>query len=511
MSVLESLQLGFATALLPHNLLMCLVGVTLGTVVGLIPGVGALTAISILLPVTYYLEPGTAIIMLAGIYYGAQYGGSTAAILMNMPGTPTHAVTCLDGYPMAKDGRAGPALFITTISSFIGGIFAITLMTFLAPVIAEFALSFQSAEYFAVMLFGLIAASTLSTGSPVKGLAMVALGVGLGLIGRDITSGQARFQFGFNELSDGVSLAALAMGMFGVAEILNNLTQRRKEPFKVGSISLKSLVPSLEEAKRSIMPTVRGTGIGSIAGILPGVGPTIAAFMSYALEKRVSKTPERFGHGAVEGVAAPEASNNASVQSAFIPTLSLGVPGDAIGAVLLAALMLHGIAPGPSLVTEQAPVFWGLIASFWIGNLILLVLNIPLIGLWVSILRIPYNFLYPAMLFFICIGVYSINFSTFDVFVVIFAGIFGFLLMRFGYPAAPLLLGFILGPMIEENLRRAMMVSRGDPMIFFNSTISLIFIVMSVGVIALTAWRAWRTRSWRRLQNQGANECATKP
>jgi putative tricarboxylic transport membrane protein len=499
MSVFESLQLGFATALLPQNLLFCLIGVTLGTVVGLIPGLGALTAISILLPVTYYLDPATAIIMLAGIYYGAQYGGSTASILMNMPGTPTHAVTCLDGYPMAKQGRAGPALFITTISSFVGGCAAITLMMFLGPMVAELALRFQSAEYFAVMLFGLVAASTLSTGSPLKGLAMVVLGVGLGFIGRDITTGVARFTFGFPQLSDGLSLAALAMGMFGVAEILNNMSQRALEPFKVGSVKLRSLLPSRREMRQSTAPTLRGTAIGSVAGILPGVGPTIAAFMAYAVEKRVSSEPERFGNGAVEGVAAPEAANNAAVQSAFIPTLSLGVPGDAVGAILLAALMLHGIAPGPGLVLDQAPVFWGLIASFWIGNVLLLILNIPLIGVWVSILRIPYDYLYPAMLLFICIGVYSINFSTFDVLVVVIAGLAGFVLMNFGFPAAPLLLGFILGPMIEENLRRAMMVSRGNPEIFINSPISFTFLSLTLAVLVMTGLRVWRTRRGRRL------------
>jgi len=499
MSVLDSLQLGFATALLPQNLLFCLIGVTLGTVVGLIPGLGALTAISILLPVTYYLDPATAIIMLAGIYYGAQYGGSTASILMNMPGTPTHAVTCLDGYPMAKQGRAGPALFITTISSFVGGCTAITLMMFLGPVVAELALRFQSAEYFAVMLFGLVAASTLSTGAPLKGLAMVVLGVALGFIGRDITTGVARFTFGFPQLSDGLSLAALAMGMFGVAEILNNMAQRATEPFKVGSVSLRALMPSRTEMRQSTAPTLRGTAIGSVAGILPGVGPTIAAFMAYAVEKRVAKQPERFGQGAVEGVAAPEAANNAAVQSAFIPTLSLGVPGDAVGAILLAALMLHGIAPGPGLVLDQAPVFWGLIASFWIGNVLLLILNIPLIGVWVSILRIPYDYLYPAMLLFICIGVYSINFSTFDVLVVVIAGLAGFVLMNFGFPAAPLLLGFILGPMIEENLRRAMMVSRGSPEIFVNSPISLTFLLLTLAVLLMTGLRVWRGRRGRRL------------
>lgn len=481
-----NLALGFATALEPVNLAFCAFGVTVGTIVGLLPGIGAVTAISILLPLTFYMEAHTAIIMLAGIYYGAQYGGSTASILLNMPGTSTHAVTCLDGYPMSKQGRAGVALFVTTISSFVGGSCAILLMMVFGPIIADVALRFQSAEYFTVMLFGLVAASTLSSGSPLKGLAMVTLGVILGFIGIDLTSGVSRFQFGMYQLSDGLNLVALAMGLFGVAEILSNLMNRFAVPFTIQRVSMRSLLPTRDDVRRSVWPTLRGTTIGSAAGILPGVGPTIASFMAYAAEKRVAKEPERFGHGAVEGVAAPEAANNASVQAAFIPTLSLGVPGDAIGAILLAALMLHGIAPGPSLVTDQPVVFWGLIASFWIGNVLLLILNIPLIGVWVSILRIPYSALYPAMLFFICMGVYSINYNVFDIFVVIIAGIVGTFMLMLKFPAAPLLLGFILGPMIEENLRRALMVSRGDLSIVVGSPISAGFMAATVLILVVT-------------------------
>jgi putative tricarboxylic transport membrane protein len=373
----SNIALGFTTALQPLNLAIVAFGVTLGTLAGVLPGVGAITAISILLPLTFYMDPTSALIMLAGIYYGAQYGGSTTSILMNIPGTSTHAVTCLDGYPLAKQGRAGPAMFIAGVTSFVGGSFAILLMMFLAPPIAEIALKFQSAEYVNVMLFGLVSASTLSAGSPLKGLAMVTFGLVLGVVGMDLTSGVYRFNFGFLELSDGLNLVAVAMGLFGVAEILMNLMKGASAPFTIQSVKLKDLLPTWSDIRLSILPTARASVIGAVCGILPGVGPTIASFMGYAAEKRVAKRPERFGRGAMEGIAAPEAANNAAAQAGFIPTLSLGLPGDAIGAVLLGALLLHGIAPGPSIVTEQAGLFWGLIGSFWIGNVLLLILNIP--------------------------------------------------------------------------------------------------------------------------------------
>ncbi len=486
MSLVSNLALGFATALQPFNLSVCAIGVTLGTVAGVLPGVGAITAISILLPLTFYMPPHSAIIMLAGIYYGAQFGGSQSSILMNIPGTSTHAVTCLDGYPLSKQGRAGPAMFMAGICSFAGGTFAILLMMLVGPAIASIALQFQSAEYCSVMIFGLVAASTLSAGSPLKGLAMVAFGVVLGFVGIDMTSGIYRFSFGFMELSDGLNLVAVAMGLFGVAEILLNLMKGATKPFTVQSVKLRDLTPTKEDLRVSIFPTIRAMFIGSGCGILPGVGPTIASFMAYAAEKQLSKYPERFGTGVIEGVAAPEAANNASVQAAFIPTLSLGVPGDAMGAVLLGALMLHGIAPGPSIVTDQPVIFWGLIASFWIGNVLLLILNIPLIGIWVNLLRIPYQALYPAMLLFICIGVYTINYNVFDVFIVILFGIVGALMMVMQFPAAPLLLGFILGPMIEENLRRALLVSRGNLGILVGSPISAGFFIATIAVLLLT-------------------------
>lgn len=488
MDLLSNISLGFATALQPFNLLVCAFGVTLGTLAGVLPGVGAITAISILLPITFYMQPESALIMLAGIYYGAQYGGSQASIMMNIPGTSTHAVTCLDGYPLSKQGRAGPAMFVAAVSSFFGGTSAIILMMVLGPAIAEVALEFQSTEYFSVMVFGLVTASTLSAGSPLKGLAMVAFGVALGFVGIDLTSGVNRFQFGFIDLSDGLNLVAVAMGIFGVAEILMNLMTHAAAPFRIQSVKLRALVPTWLDVRLSAMPTVRSTVVGAGCGILPGVGPTIASFMAYAAEKRLSKHPERFGKGAIEGVAAPEAANNASVQAAFIPTLSLGVPGDAMGAVLLGALLLYGIAPGPSIVTEQPVIFWGLIASFWIGNVLLLILNLPLIGIWVNILRIPYRALYPAMLFFICIGVYTINYNVFDIFIVILFGFVGVVMMILEFPAAPLLLGFILGPMIEQNLRRALLISRGDLSILIESPISAGFLAATVLVLVLSLW-----------------------
>jgi len=480
---------GILTALEPDNLLFCFLGVTVGMVVGVLPGIGALAAISLLLPITYYMEPTAAIIMLAGIFYGAQYGGSTSSILMNMPGDASSAVTCLDGYPMAKQGRAGVALFITTIASFVGGSFAILLLIFFAPMIADLALRFGAAEYFAVMLFGLVAGSALSGGAFLKAAAMVSLGIVLGLVGTDMQTAYPRFLLGFrDQLFDGLNLVAVAMGLFGVAEILVNLMRAESTPFSVQSVKLRSLIPSWKDIKDSIMPTLRGSAVGSGAGMLPGTGPTISAFIAYAVEVRSSRTPERFGKGAIEGVASPEAANNASVQAAFIPTLSLGIPGNATAAILLGALMIHGIVPGPNLITKEAELFWGLIGSFWIGNLILLILNIPLIGIWVSILRIPYRALYPAMLFFVCIGVYSVNNSMFDLYVTLLFGLVGAGMMVLGFPAAPLLLGFILGPLIEEHLRNALLISRGEFGILFDSPISIGFHAASALLIGTSLY-----------------------
>ncbi|EKF41620.1 transmembrane protein [Nitratireductor indicus C115] len=488
MEILTNLEAGFAVALQWDNILFCFIGVTLGTIIGLLPGIGALSTISMLLPITFYMDPTTAIIMLAGVFYGAQYGGSTASILLNIPGTSANAVTCLDGHPMAKNGRAGVALALTTITSFVGGSFSILVMIFLTPYIARFALEFGAAEYFSIAVFGLIAASTLSRGSALKGLAMVVVGVLLGIVGMDVNSGVQRFNFGILELSDGLSIVALAMGLFGVAEILSNLLRYSGEPYKIDKVTYASLMPTRQDIRDSTPSTVRGMLIGCLCGILPGAGPTIASFMAYAAEKRASRHPERFGTGVVQGIAAPEAANNASVQSAFIPTLSLGIPGDSVMAVLLGALIIHGIVPGPTLVLEQPQLFWGLVASFWVGNIILLALNLPLIGLFVQILRIPYDALYIAMLFFICIGVFTIRNNVFDIFVMLGFGLVGTFMLIARFPAAPLLLGFILGPMIEENMRRALLLSRGDWLTFVDSPITATCAVLSVVSLVWSFW-----------------------
>ena len=489
MNTLELLALGFEQALTPEALMFCLLGVSLGTFIGVLPGIGSLTTIALCLPLTFHLEPLSGLIMLAGIFYGAQYGSSTASILLNVPGSAPAAITCLDGYPLSRQGRAGVALFITTIASFIGGSYAILLLVFFAPVLANFAISFSSADYFSIMILALTAASTLSVGSPTKGLAMVVLGLLLGLVGTDINSGQFRFTFGIPALTDGISLVALAMGLFGIAEILNNLSSGNTPPTIKEKITLKNMLPTKDDMKAFRFSCLRGSLIGSFIGMLPGTGPTIATFMAYATEKKISRTPEKFGHGAIEGISAPEAANNASVQAAFIPTLTLGVPGDAIMAVMLGGLLVHGITPGPQLVNTDAALFWGVVASFWIGNVILLILNLPMIGLWVKLLSIPYRFLFPAVLFLICIGVYSVNNSSIDVLLTLGFGILGFYFNRHGNPSAPLLLGFVLGPLIEENFRRALVLSDSQLITFVERPISLIFLLLTLTILVFSFTR----------------------
>lgn len=484
MDFLHGLQTGLQTALTWHALMYCFIGVTVGTFVGVLPGIGALAAISLALPLTYYLDPTDALIMLAGIFYGAQYGGSTASILLNLPGTATAAITCLDGYPLAKQGKAPLAIFVTAINSFVGSSIAIVLVMGFAPMIAEFALEFGAEDYFAVMLLGLVAASTLTIGSPFKALSMVAFGLALGMVGTDVNTGQFRFTFGFFELADGFSIVAVAMGLFGVAEIISNIGQPQSTIHSVGRIRFTDMLPKRGEWRQIVGPTLRGSGIGSFVGALPGTGPGIASLMAYAAERRLSKTPERFGQGALEGISAPEAANNASVQSAFIPMLSLGIPGDAIVAVLMGAMILHGITPGPNLINQEPQMFWGLIMSFWVGNLMLLVLNIPLIGVWVRLLSIPYHLLYPGILVFVCLGVYSSDNNVFDIFVVLGFGVLGYGMRRWGFPATPVLLGFILGPLLEENFRRAMLLSKGDLTVFVQSPISAVFMGLSVLFLA---------------------------
>jgi len=499
METLDGLLLGLKAALVPQTLLYCFIGVFLGTLIGVLPGIGALAAISLLLPITYYIEPTAAIVMLAGVYYGAQYGGSTASILLNLPGTPSSVVACLDGYPMAKEGRAGVALFMVTIASFIGSMLGIVVLVLFAPSIAEFGLKFGAAEYFSMMVLGLVAASTLASGSPVKGLAMVVLGLLIGTIGVDVNSGQSRFDFGILQLMDGVNLVALAMGIFGVSEIIASVLQAR-DGVVAKKITMRSMVPRRQELRDSAIPMLRGTGVGGFFGALPGTGASIASFMSYALEKRVAKDPSRFGKGAIEGLTAPEAANNAAAQTAFVPTLSLGIPGDAVMALMLGALIMHGIQPGPRLMTEQPELFWGLIVSFGIGNVMLLILNIPMIGLWVAILKIPYRMLYPAILVFIGLGVYSVNSNTFDILMVAVIGLMGYGMMVMRFEAAPLLLGFVLGPLMEENLRRALLISRGQMSTFIDRPISATLLALSLALVLWSFFAAFRRSVKARIQ-----------
>ncbi|KKN65681.1 hypothetical protein LCGC14_0479060 [marine sediment metagenome] len=487
MDMLSNLALGAQVAFTGEALLFCFIGVFLGTFVGALPGIGPLVAISVALPLTFGLDPTVALIMLAGIFYGAQYGGSITSILLNLPGTASTAVTALDGYPMTKSGRPGLALFINAAASFCGGSFAILLVMGFAPAIASIALGFNSTEYFSVMFLGLVAASTLSNGSTIKSLVMVVFGLILGLVGMDPNSGVPRFTFGLINFYDGVSLIAVAMGLFGVAEIIHKMTQA-ETPRVVSTpsrIPMKSMLPSRAEFRQLWGPILRGSTLGSIIGALPGAGPSIASFMAYAMEKKVSKDPGKFGKGAVEGVAAPEAANNASVQSAFIPTLSLGIPGDVVMAVLLGAMMMHGVTPGPQFITNEPAMFWGLIVSFWVGNLILLILNIPLIGVFVKIMSVPSRILYPTVIFFICMGSYSVNNSVFDVFVTLFFGVAGYVLLRFRFHPAPVLLGFILGPLMEENLRRSLVISRGDITVFLDRPISVALLSLTLLLILM--------------------------
>lgn len=496
--ILGNLALGFATALTLTNLFYCFLGVFLGTLLGVIPGIGVLVSISLLFPITFHLDTTAAVVMLAGIYYGTAYGGSTSAILLNVPGTPNAAVACLDGHPMARQGRAGEALFMTTIASFVGGSIGIILMTLFSPIIAENALYFGSAEYFSLMVLGLVAASTISAGSPVKGLAMVVLGILFGLVGTDVNSGDLRFTFGLLELSEGLSLVAFAMGLFGLTEIISSVRTMHATPFERKSITFRSMIPSREGARRSVLPMLRGSGVGSFFGTLPGTGSLIAAFMAYAVERKVAREPERFGAGAIEGVVAPESANNAADQTAFIPTLSLGIPGSATMAIVLGLLIMHGITPGPQLMTNEPSLFWGLIASFWIGNLLLLILNIPLIGIWLRLLTVPYRFLYPTIIMFVCVGVFSVSGSAFDIFVVFLFGLLGYVFRLLDFPPAPLILGFVLGPMMEEHFRRALLYAGGDALTFVKTPVSAAILVVVAIVLIWSTVSALRAKARRR-------------
>ena len=494
MDLLDNLMLGLTTALAWNNLLWCIIGVALGTLIGVIPGVGTLATMSLLFPITYHLEPTAALIMLAGIWYGSTYGGSTASILLNLPGTPANAVTCLDGFPMAKQGRGGVALLMTTVASFVGASVGILLLTLFSEPISSIAFKFGPAEYFSLMVLGLVAASVVSSGSAIKGITMVVGGVMLGLVGTDVNSGVSRFDFGIPELQDGVGIVALAMGLFGITEIIASINHVKAADREM-DVSMKSMLPTRDEVKRSWAPMARGSGIGAWLGVLPGVGPTVSAFMSYAVEKRVSKTPERFGKGAIEGIMAPETSNSASDMASFIPTLTLGIPGSVTMALIMGAMLIHGIQPGPSMLTEQPAMFWGLVMSFWIGNIILVILNIPMIGMWIRVLTIPYHILYPAIVMFVCIGVYGVNNNVFDVYLVLVFGIAGYVLRVLHFEPAPLLLGYVLGPMLEENFRRAVLLSRGSFHTFIERPISMWVLILTVALLVWGIWSTLRQRS----------------
>lgn len=481
--LIGNLALGLGVAATPFNLLFALLGCLLGTLIGVLPGIGPVATIAMLLPVTFYLPPVSALIMLAGIYYGAQYGGSTTAILIRLPGESSSVVTCLDGNAMARNGRAGAALAVAALGSFFAGTVATALIALFSPALAALAQQFGAADYFSLMLLGLVAAVVLASGSVIEALGMILVGLLLGFVGSDVNSGAPRFTFGIPELSDGVNFVPVAMGLFGIAEIIANL-ERGAQPAGGTAGRIGRLWPNRAEFRRATPAVLRGTGIGALLGILPGGGAILSSFAAYTLEKRLSRTPEAFGSGMIEGVAAPEAANNAGAQTSFVPLLTLGIPSNPVMALMVGAMMIHGVAPGPQMMTNQPDLFWGVIASMWIGNLMLVVINLPLIGLWVRLLAIPYRYLFPAILLFCCIGVYSLNNSTFDVLLTAVFGLVGYVFVKLRLEPAPLLLAFVLGPLMEENLRRALLLSRGDPTVFVARPISLVLILLSLALLA---------------------------
>ena len=483
MDLLANLALGFEAAFTPLNLTYCLIGVLAGTLVGVLPGLGPTATIAMLLPASFALPPVTALIMLAGIYYGAQYGGSTTAILVNLPGEATSIVTAIDGYKMAQKGRAGPALATAALGSFFAGCVSTLVIAIFAPPLAAAALAFESPEYFSLMILGLIASVALARGSILKAIGMIMVGMLLGLVGTDVSSGARRYTFGIGELMDGVGFVQVAMGVFGVTEILRNIEHEIKNPRLI--VKVTSLMPTREDFRRMVAPIFRGTILGSALGVLPGGGPLLASFGSYSMEKRLSKHPEEFGEGAIEGVAGPESANNAGAQTAFIPMLTLGIPSTPTMALMIGAMILQGIQPGPSVVTEQPALFWGIIVSMWLGNLMLVVLNLPLVGLWVRLCMIPYHLLYPAILVFCAIGAFSLSNSIFDIQLIVLFGLVGYLLAKLELDPAPMMLALILGPMMEQNLRRSMTIARGDVFVFVERPISLIILLISAAVLAL--------------------------
>jgi len=492
MELLANLTHGFDVAVTPINLLYCLFGVTLGTLIGVLPGIGPAATLAMLLPMTFSLSPITSLIMLAGIYYGSQYGGSTTAILVNLPGEASSAVTTLDGYQMARQGRAGAALGVAAIGSFVAGTVATLLLAVFAPPLSKVALSFGSPEYFSLMVFGLIGAVVLASGSLLKAIGMVLLGLATGLVGPDIETGNQRFTFGAENLYDGINVVIVAMGLFAFAEIVLNLdhTEERRSYTK----DVHGLLPSLEDLRRIVNPVLRGTTIGSFLGVLPGGGPLLAAFAAYTVEKKVASDPSRFGRGAIEGVAAPESANNAGAQTSFIPLLTLGIPTTATMALMLGAMTMQGINPGPQVVSKSPDLFWGMIASMWLGNAMLVVLNLPMIGIWVRLLTVPYRLLYPAILLFCCIGLTSLDNRAFDLYLGAAFGFAGYVLLKLGCEPAPFLLGFILGPSMEENLRRALVLSRGDFAVLVEQPISAAFLLAAAALLVAVIVPAVRKR-----------------
>ncbi|MBL8699676.1 MAG: tripartite tricarboxylate transporter permease [Alphaproteobacteria bacterium] len=495
MDLIANLSMGLGAALSVDNLLYCFVGSLIGTFIGVLPGIGPTATIAMLLPITYHLTPTASLIMLAGIYYGSQYGGSTTAILVNLPGEVSSAVTVLDGHALARQGKAGKALAIAAIASFFAGTVATFLIAVVAMPLTAIALRFGSTEYFALMFLGLMTSTALAHGSAIKAVAMIVTGMLFSFVGTDVDSGVFRFNLGFIELSDGLSTVAVALGIFGIAEVLRNLEAMPQGP--AGTAAIERLMPDWDDLKQSFGAMLRGSLLGSFLGTLPGGGSIIAAFSSYALEKRLSRTPERFGKGAIEGVAGPEAANNAGAQTSFIPLLTLGIPSHPLMALMIGALMIHGITPGPNVVKEQPALFWGLIASMWIGNAMLIVLNLPLVGLWVAMLRIPYRLLLPAIVAFSAIGVYTVGGSDFNVYLLAIFGLLGYLFSKLDCEPAPFLMGFVLGELLEEHLRRALVFSSGDPSVFIREPISAALLVTAVVVVAAASLPAIARRRER--------------
>ena len=500
MDLLSNLALGFGVAFSITNLAYCVLGVVVGTAIGVLPGVGPLVTIAVLLPLTFGLPPDNAMIMLAGIYYGAAYGGSTTAILVNLPGEQGAAVTCIDGYQMARQGRAGPALAIAAIGSFIAGCFGTFLIAVLALPLTKVALEFGAQEFTSLIVLALVATAVLVHGSMIKGIGVALVGVLVGLAGIDLTSGIERFTFGVPGLYDGIPFVVVAMGLFAFAEIIRNLESMEQRGAATAKIT--SLMPTRADFKASWKPILRGTAIGSFFGALPGAGQTIASFGAYAVEKKISRHPERFGQGTIEGVAAPEAANNASAQCAFIPTLTLGIPGSGTMALMLGALMIQGVTPGPRILSSHPELFWGLVASMWIGNLLLVILNLPLVGLWVSMLRIPYRWLFPIILVFSCIGIYTVNQSAIDIWVMVTFGVVGYIFVKLECEPAPFILGLLLGPLLETNMRRSLLLSRGDFDTFIAHPISASFLLAAVGLIALMVVPAIRRKKEEAVQEE---------